>query len=93
MKTTCYPHERARCGTCADANSRAVRNSIRGPKEIRTPDLLNANQSLYQLSYGPDGASMKYEPGKYEERKNEASLPFILPTSYFILVRCGPKWS
>ena len=24
-----------------------------GAKEIRTPDLLNANQALYQLSYSP----------------------------------------
>ncbi len=24
-----------------------------GPEEIRTPDLLIANEALYQLSYGP----------------------------------------
>jgi hypothetical protein len=29
-----------------------------GPKGIRTPDLLAASQTLYQLSYGPAGGSV-----------------------------------
>ena len=31
---------------------------IGGPKGIRTPDLLAASQTLYQLSYGPVGGSV-----------------------------------
>ena len=30
-----------------------------GAEEIRTPDLLNANQALFQLSYGPERQLLK----------------------------------
>ena len=38
------PHLKLRCGFC-------------GAKESRTPDLLNAIQALYQLSYSPGRTS------------------------------------
>gem|GEM_PF-2113687 len=33
----------------------ATNKTVSGPKEIRTPDPLIANEVLYQLSYGPVG--------------------------------------
>ena len=33
-----------------------------GPEVIRTPDLLGANEALYQLSYGPIWTRINYTP-------------------------------
>jgi hypothetical protein len=40
-------------GTGAGFVLRGAANEVSGAKGIRTPDLLIANQPLYQLSYGP----------------------------------------
>ncbi len=39
-----------------------------GPKGIRTPDLLAASQALYQLSYGPEGTSLRDPDGRLPRR-------------------------
>jgi hypothetical protein len=40
-------------GTDPQKNSRFLRSFLSGGEEDRTPDLLNAIQALYQLSYTP----------------------------------------
>lgn len=50
-----------------------LRNALprqRGPMRDRTADLLNANQALSQLSYGPDstwaGVDLNHRPHAYQ---------------------------
>ena len=60
------------------SNQAELRPLCRGPKEIRTPDLLNAIQALSQLSYGP---IFFFQIAKIQNTKlitlNEISKSFI----------------
>ena len=48
------------------SNQAELRPHCRGPKEIRTPDLLNAIQALSQLSYGPNFLFSNSQNSKYK---------------------------
>ena len=42
-----------RCSNQLSYEPKFLKNSIGGADRVRTDDLLNANQALFQLSYGP----------------------------------------
>lgn len=52
-------------------------SAIGGPKEIRTPDLVIANDALYQLSYGPAFKNLETDSLFLPEQSDQIS-PFLI---------------
>ena len=55
---------------------------IGGADRDRTDDLLNANQALFQLSYGPKNATKPSDRSNRIATKNKCSLKTILCNMY-----------
>ncbi len=75
--------EAGRCPACFSMSSAGFQGSSRnlgGAKEGRTPDLLNAIQTLYQLSYSPmvrlTGADSSKTPRESQAEKSRFSIDF-----------------
>jgi hypothetical protein len=73
-KRRAIPTRKLRWSKCYTAASAALRAKAGGAEGSRTPDLLIANETLYQLSYDPDQFAVTLQYHRIKARRNQRTI-------------------